>query len=71
MWLNDMKVRRWLEIPHFLVGCQCDAISSRVVSREAAHDLALEYDAPYFETSALLNEGLEELFDAVAGYVYL
>ena len=55
------------DLPLFIVACKCDSdsVSSRAISQELAQGLALEYGAAYFETSALRNEGLEELFDAV------
>ena len=63
-WLDDMKKEDRYNVPLFLVACKCDLISSRVISPESAQELASEYGAFYFETSALKGDGVDELFQA-------
>ena len=63
-----MANRGLLDSVLLLAACKCEDNLVRVVSQEAGRDLALEYGASYFETSALQNDGIEELFDAATRY---
>lgn len=68
--LNNVK--GWIEesrqfikdksIPILLIGNKIDLIESRESIRSQAQDLATEYNFPFFETSALTGEGIDELF---------
>ncbi|KKK42824.1 MAG: small GTP-binding domain protein [Candidatus Lokiarchaeum sp. GC14_75] len=68
--LNNVK--GWIEesrlfikdksIPILLIGNKIDLIDSRESIRSQAQDLAAEYNFPFFETSALTGEGIDELF---------
>ena len=53
-----------------LVGNKCDLTHSRQVSKQMAHDLANEYNIPYFETSAKTGAGIHEMFTPVCMLLY-
>lgn len=49
-----------------IVGCKIDLEAQRVVPREAAVEFAAERGLPYFECSAVLQEGVNELITHTA-----
>ena len=59
-WIRELK-RHSPNTPFILVGNKSD-ILRREVTKEEGMSVAKEYSAPYFETSALEGENVEELF---------
>ena len=59
-WIRELK-RHSPNTPFILVGNKTDLLL-REVSKEEAACLAREFSVPYFETSALRGENVEELF---------
>ena len=59
-WIRELK-RHSPDTPFILVGNKMD-LHRREVAREEALHLAKDYSAPYFETSALDGENVDELF---------
>jgi len=49
-------------IPIVLVGNKIDLVMNHEDIKAKAHDLAEQYNFPFFETSALTGEGIDELF---------
>ncbi|MFX1573912.1 MAG: GTP-binding protein [Promethearchaeota archaeon] len=49
-------------IPHVLVGNKIDLAESRGNFKLKAQNLAKQYNIPFFETSALTGQGIDELF---------
>lgn len=73
------NVKNWLEsiyqhadpnIVKALVGNKCD-LDDRVVSVEEAKRLADQHKMPYFDTSAKLNQNVDELINYMMEQVYL
>jgi small GTP-binding protein len=50
------------EIPLILIGNKIDKIGNRDEIHSQASKLADQYNIPFFETSALTGEGIDELF---------
>ncbi|MFX0023998.1 MAG: Rab family GTPase, partial [Candidatus Hermodarchaeota archaeon] len=50
------------EIPIVLIGNKIDKIENRLDIKSQASKLADQYNIPFFETSALTGEGIDELF---------
>lgn len=59
-WIREIQ-RHSPQTPFILVGNKTD-LHKREVSQEEAKCLAKDYSAPYFETSALEGENVDELF---------
>jgi Ras-related protein Rab-11A len=59
-WIRELR-RHSPNTPFILVGNKVD-LHKREVNREEAAMVAREFSAPYFETSALHGENVEELF---------
>ncbi|MHA2226179.1 MAG: Rab family GTPase [Candidatus Hodarchaeales archaeon] len=59
-WIRELK-RHSPNTPFILVGNKTDLLM-REVSKEEATSVAREFSVPYFETSALRGENVEELF---------
>jgi Ras-related protein Rab-8A len=49
-----------------LIGNKCDWTDKRVISEEQGRDLARELGIRFMETSAKVNEGVEEAFFTLA-----
>ncbi|MFX1311423.1 MAG: GTP-binding protein [Promethearchaeota archaeon] len=66
------KIPEWFEesqhflrnktIPHILVGNKIDLAENREDIKIKAQNLAKQYNIPFFETSALTGQGIDELF---------
>mmetsp|Transcript_29526 Transcript_29526/g.41542 ORF Transcript_29526/g.41542 Transcript_29526/m.41542 type:complete len:901 (+) Transcript_29526:99-2801(+) len=53
------------KFPMVLVGTQADQSSKRKVSRKQGKDLARKYNAPFFETSAVTGDNVDNAFEAL------
>jgi Ras-related protein Rab-21 len=61
-WVKELKKMLGSEIVLAIVGNKIDLIKERNVTQESAELYAESVGAKHFETSAKLNEGVEELF---------
>lgn len=61
-WVKELKKMLGADIVLTIVGNKIDLIKDRNVPLEAAESYAESVGAKHFETSAKLNEGIEELF---------
>jgi GTPase SAR1 family protein len=52
-----------------LIGNKCDWSDKRAVTEEQGRELAAELGVKFMETSAKVNEGVEEAFFTLARYV--
>jgi Ras-related protein Rab-8A len=52
-----------------LIGNKCDWSDKRAVTEEQGRELAAELGIKFMETSAKVNEGVEEAFFSLARYV--
>lgn len=64
-WYLDFKEKAG-NVPLMLFGNKSDLENERVVNREDGEKKAQEYDATYFETSALNGHNIEEAFTKLA-----
>ncbi|KAH0796071.1 small GTP-binding protein [Histomonas meleagridis] len=66
-WYRDIKLNRGIILdPVFLCGNKCDQEDVRVVSKTEGEDLAKKLGATFFETSALNNTNITEMFTELA-----
>ncbi|CAJ0580935.1 unnamed protein product, partial [Mesorhabditis spiculigera] len=65
-WVNFVDRQRGDETKLILVGNKADLKGIRRPSNAALKKLTAELDVPYFETSALTGENIEELFQLAA-----
>ena len=62
-WIEEArKFTDMEEIPYILVGNKVDLIENRTEISTKVNQIVQQYNLPYFETSALTGEGLDELF---------
>jgi len=64
-WMKDVQAQAKPDSDIVLVGNKCDVIE-RVVTKEEAEELAVQYGIPYFETSAKENINVEDMFTSLA-----
>jgi len=58
-------------IPRLLVGNKTDLKDDRKIILPMANHLSEELNAPYFETSALSGDGVNDIFDKIANLVFI
>lgn len=61
-WVRELQKMLGNEIKLAIAGNKSDLIKDRTVPMETAQEYATQVGAKYFETSAKLNEGVDELF---------
>ncbi|EZG66187.1 small GTPase family Rab subfamily protein [Gregarina niphandrodes] len=61
-WLACLENHGTSQKPKALVGNKID-LTKRKVSRKRAEALAVKHNIPYYETSALNNVGIDEVFE--------
>ncbi|XP_026472927.1 ras-related protein Rab-21-like [Ctenocephalides felis] len=64
-WVKELKKMLGSEIVLMIVGNKLDLEQDRNVSVEEAESYAAQVGAKHFQTSAKLNEGIEELFSSL------
>tara|TARA_B100001029_G_C15047209_1_gene448029 strand:- start:1335 stop:1967 length:633 start_codon:yes stop_codon:yes gene_type:complete len=72
MWYNDLLMhtnKKAGELTILLVGNKND-LEKRVISQSEASNLAYDLKIPYLETSAKLNENIDEIFYTVSDNIY-
>lgn len=61
-WLNEIKAHTEPDLNIILVGNKSDLENLREVTKEEAINYAKEHKMPFFETSALTSNNVEEVF---------
>ena len=71
-WIEDSKDKITdNNIELLMVGNKSDLIDERVVTKEKIQKLSEQYNIPYFETSAKIGEGIEEMFNTLINKLLL
>ena len=65
-WIEDIQKNKLYRTKVFLVGNKIDDGEKRVIQKEKAEAFAKEQGFDYFETSAKIGTGIEEMFTKVA-----
>jgi small GTP-binding protein len=69
-WYNTTIKFGLSAIPRVLVGNKTDLKDERKIILPMANHLSEELNAPYFETSALTGDGVDDIFEKIANLVY-
>lgn len=69
-WYNTTIKFGLSAIPRILVGNKIDLKDDRKIIRPMANHLSEELNAPYFETSALTGDGVNDIFEKIANLVF-
>lgn len=65
-WVNELKTKIEEPMVLIVVGNKCDLINERKIDSEEGRLYAMRIGASYHETSALYDEGIEQVFIDVA-----
>lgn len=65
-WMSQIDQYSDSKTMRFLVGTKSDLIDKRVVTKEECQGIANEYGCKYYETSALKDENINEMFLDIA-----
>ena len=69
-WYQRVKETANTEVSFILVGNKCDLESSRSISKEKGEEKAKSLNCPFFETSALSEINIKEIFNALFDNIY-
>ena len=64
-WIADIDKFAKINVMKVLVGNKIDLIDKRVISKEEGINLSKKYKIKFFETSAMLGEGVREMFENI------
>lgn len=70
-WHANIEQHASEGVNKILIGNKCDWSDKRAVSEDQGRELAGELDVKFIETSAKVNEGVEEAFFTLARYATL
>lgn len=65
-WIRNIEEHASSDVERMLIGNKCDMNDRRQVSKERGEKLAIEYGMKCMETSAKLNENIENAFFTLA-----
>eukprot|EP01083_Nonionella_stella_P084985 235349_1 len=65
-WMNNIEQHASDHIAKVIIGNKCDMMDDRVVPSDKGKALALEYNAPFYETSAKNNINVTKVFVDIA-----
>ena len=65
-WIRNIEEHASADVERMLIGNKCDMNEKRQVSKERGEKLAIEYGMKCMETSAKLNENIENAFFTLA-----
>jgi len=65
-WIRNIEEHASSDVERMLIGNKCDMNDKRQVSKERGEKLAIEYGMKCMETSAKLNENIENAFFTLA-----
>merc|ERR1712066_22512 len=61
-WIRNIEENAAEGVEKLLIGNKSDLVDKRVISTERGKTLAMQYDIPFFETSAQNGENVEDSF---------
>ena len=64
-WLSELSSNTTHPVIRILIGNKSDLTDKRVVSPSEGKDVAEANNMPFYETSALTGDGVEEVFDSL------
>ena len=64
-WIKDVRVYAEQNVNLVLIGNKCDLETKKKVERLRGENFAKDYGIPFFETSALNNNNVEEAFETL------
>ena len=64
-WVDSLNQHTSSGIPRILIGNKIDMTEERVVTQQSAEQLASQYGISYFETSAKLNQGVDQAMESI------
>lgn len=65
-WIRNIEEHASADVERMLIGNKCDMNDKRQVAKERGEKLAIEYGMKFMETSAKLNENIENAFFTLA-----
>ena len=69
-WYQRVKENANKEVSLILVGNKCDLENKRVISRDKGEEKAKNLNCPFFETSALSEVNIKEIFNEMLNNIY-
>ena len=69
-WYERVKENANKEVSLILVGNKCDLENNREISREKGEEKAKNLNCPFFETSALSDVNITEIFNELLNNIY-
>ena len=69
-WYNYVKQNANNNVSLILVGNKCDLDEQRVITKEMGKEKAKNMNCPFFETSALSDENINEIFQEMMENIY-
>lgn len=67
-WHSNIEQHASEGVNKILIGNKCDWVDKKAVTEEQGRDLAQELGVKFMETSAKVNEGVEDAFFTLARY---
>ena len=69
-WYQSVKQKASNDVSIILVGNKCDLVEQRVITKEKGEEKAKELNIPFFETSALSDININEIFRELVENIY-
>lgn len=69
-WYQSVKQKASNDVSIILVGNKCDLEEQRVITKEKGEEKAKELNIPFFETSALSDININEIFRELVENIY-
>ena len=69
-WYEDIKLSGDKDISIVLIGNKCDLEKNRKINTEMGKSKAKELNCAFYETSALNNTGIDEVFNSICEDIY-
>ena len=69
-WFEECKLHAHKEATIILVGNKCDLEKQRKITKQMGEEKAKKLNCPFFETSALSNINIEDIFNVINEAIY-
>lgn len=69
-WHQNIEQHASEGVNKILIGNKSDWVDKKAITTEQGHELANEFGIKFLETSAKVNDGVEDAFFTLARYVY-
>ena len=69
-WFKQAQKEASKEVSIILVGNKCDLENERKISKERGEEKAKNFNCPFFETSALSNIKIDDIFTEMVNNIY-